>query len=351
MSFSFYLLAPIFISSWLIARVVCHRAASLRLVQLPNGRSSHKDITPHGGGLGFVLVATLFSFFGGLESYSVLFCLASILAALGLWDDIRHVPAWLRFIIQATVMVLFLSWLGYLPALHFHGLELDGWPLMIAVGIVGLWWVNLFNFMDGIDGIACVQAVSTLLLALILMTTSGRAWLEAPLLQVMLVVVAAVAGFLVVNWPPARIFMGDTGSTWLAFIILALALFSVKQDWLAYSVWMILTSLFVLDASITLFTRLLRGHKFYEAHRCHAYQKLARRFQQRFTLRMGEREARARAHLKVSLLVVVVNVMWLFPLAWLSMNTVEWGIWFVFLAWLPLCIVIIRVGAGRPDTV
>lgn len=351
MGFSLYWLIPVLFCSWYVSREVFRRAESLGLVHLPNERSSHVESTPHGGGLGVVLVATLSGLLFFFDYIGVVFLLGSVLAALGLWDDIRSVPARFRFLLQSFVVLLLLLWLGALPPFDVLGVELGGWFFLLLVGIAGLWWINLFNFMDGIDGIASVQVLSVLLSSILIMLSSDGSRLEGSLIQVMLLLVAAVLGFLILNWPPARIFMGDVGSTWLAFMIFAFALLSVKQGWSDYPVWLILTALFVMDASFTLLTRLLNGQKFYEAHRSHAYQKLTRSYQQRLICSMSERAARASAHRKVSLLVLLVNGLWLLPLAWLSAIYPEWGIWLVFLAWLPLCMVVISMGAGRVNTI
>ena len=118
--------------------------------------------------------------------------------------------------------------------------------------LAGVWWINLFNFMDGIDGIAGARAVFMLLGGAVLSAWVNADVMSSPVWMLMLCVVAATVGFLLLNWPPAKIFMGDVGSTWLAFMIFALALLSVQAGWLSYATWLVLAAVFVTDATVTL---------------------------------------------------------------------------------------------------
>lgn len=146
--------------------------------------------------------------------------------------------------------------------------------------------------------------------------------------------VGMVGGFLLLNWPPAKIFMGDVGSTWLAFMIFALALLSVQAGWLSYATWLVLAAVFVTDATVTLLTRLLRGERWYEAHRNHAYQKFARRWG---------------GHRPVSLRAVAVNMLWLAPLAGACTAWPQWAFGWALLAYAPLVVGAVALGAGRQE--
>lgn len=128
--------------------------------------------------------------------------------------------------------------------------------------------------------------------------------------------------------------MGDVGSTWLAFMVFALALLSVQAGWLNYATCLVLAAVFVTDATVTLLTRLLRRGRWYEAHRIHAYQKLTRRW--------GE-------HRPVTLRTVAINVLWLAPLAGACAAWPQWAFGWVLLAYAPLLVGAIVLGAGRPD--
>ena len=168
-----------------------------------------------------------------------------------------------------------------------------------SAGVVAIvWTINLYNFMDGTDGIAGVEAVTVAVASGFLCTMAGLAvpghvyWLLA----------AVVIGFLVWNWPPAKIFMGDAGSGFLGFTFAGLLLWISAGN--ARLLWpsVILLSVFVGDATTTVLRRMLRGEKWYAAHNSHAYQKLARR----------------NGHLAIASGVAIINVAVLAPLAWLA---------------------------------
>lgn len=325
---------------------VCRRAQALGLVQDSNLRSSHLQPTPTAGGLGFVTAASLagigLALMCGWQLGWGVLCLAAVLAAVGLRDDIRHVSARFRFSMQVLVSAGLLYLLGELPELRFQRpveIEVAGWLLMALLLLASLWWINLFNFMDGIDGIAAVQAVFMLLLGVLMVAEAHPGAMADPAWIFMLSVATAVVGFLLLNWPPAKIFMGDVGSTWLGFVIFALGLISVQKGWLNYSAWLALAGVFVADATVTFLTRLARGECWYEAHRSHAYQRLSRRWQ-------GDRKA---GHQSVTVLVTMVNVLWLAPCAWACLRWSEWSLAFVMAAYMPLVFAAVCLGAGRPD--
>ena len=340
------LIATTTLIAWGVAAWVCRRAEALRLVQIPNHRSSHVQPTPNGGGLGIVVAGSLAGvglvLFSGWVLGGFVLGFAAVLAAVGLRDDIKHLPARVRFGVHVVVCVGLLVALGDMPALALRvGLEFQvmGWILFGLSLLAGVWWINLFNFMDGIDGIAGTEAVFMLLAGAVLAAWSQPEAMSSPAWLLMLFVVAATVGFLLLNWPPAKIFMGDVGSTWLAFMVFALALLSVQSGWLSYATWVVLAAAFVTDATVTLLTRILRGERWYEAHRSHAYQRLSRRWQ-------GDRKA---GHRSVTLLVAAVNGLWLAPWAWACVQWPAGSVAFVVAAYLPLVLTALWLGAGRPD--
>lgn len=330
--------------SWAVAGWVERHADMLRLVQAPNHRSLHERPTPHGGGLGIVLAGSMAGavlVISGQTEFFGIITLALLLAGVGLCDDIAHLSSRLRLSAQVIACAGLLWLLPPLPGIAFPGgLVLQG-PLLFALLLLaGVWWVNLFNFMDGIDGIAGSQAIFMLLAAvtigLLAQTLPLSATLTAECIW-MLAVAAATLGFLLRNWPPARIFMGDVGSTWLGFMIYALALGSVAAGWLTYTAWLVLGALFATDATVTLLRRIVAGRNGAEAHRSHAYQHLARR----------AGSDRTRGHRNVTLLVIAINLFWLAPLSWASLMWPQ-GVWgWVALAYAPLGVAVWRAGAGR----
>ncbi|MHB8353688.1 MAG: MraY family glycosyltransferase [Burkholderiales bacterium] len=315
--------------AWAGAWAVWRVAPQLGLVALPTARSSHRQPTPHGGGLGMVLAGTLvgggLAWEAGVALLGQVLGLAAVLALVGLRDDLSPLPARVRFALQAVVCTGFLSLLG---------LQAAPLSILFTVLLLGLWWVNLFNFMDGIDGLAAAQALFMLGVAALLAAWGHPERLTQPLWVMMPCLAAAAAGFLLVNWPPAKIFMGDVGSTWIAFMIFALALLSILDGWLNALTWLILGTGFIADASVTLFIRILTGQRWTEAHRSHAYQRLARRWH---------------SHRKVTLGMLAFNLLWLLPLAGVAQRAPQWGLALLLLAYAPALLAVLRCGAGRTD--
>lgn len=219
-------------------------------------------------------------------------------ALAGFLDDHFRVSVRLRLAIHFAAAGWALWQLNGMGPLHLGWTTWNWGGLGELIALIGLvWMINLYNFMDGIDGIAGVEAVCVGCLGgLLLVSTglgglAGGAWALA----------GASAGFLVWNWPPARIFMGDVGSGFLGFVFGVLAIASAKeQPWLLWG-WLILLSVFIVDSTMTLVRRLLTGARWSEAHCSHAYQHAARTWS---------------SHSKVTVTIAVVNVLWLFPLAW-----------------------------------
>jgi len=264
-----------FAASWALTGWVRGYAAA-RLIDVPNERSSHHRATPRGGG-----IALVGAFLAGLAVLAATGAVpprlalalgpgTAAVAVIGWVDDHAHVAARWRSLVHFAAAFWALAWLGGLPALDvgFGRLTLGaaGW----AVGALGVVWVtNLYNFMDGIDGIAAGEAVSAGVAAALLLVLAGA----APLATVALLLAGASAGFLLWNWNPARIFMGDVGSGTLGYLFAVLALASENARAVPLLAWVVLLGVFVFDATVTLVRRLLRGERVYEAHRSHAYQR------------------------------------------------------------------------------
>jgi Fuc2NAc and GlcNAc transferase len=187
--------------------------------------------------------------------------------------------------------------------------------------------INLYNFMDGIDGLAGVEAICVSVLGGLLLTWAGLGGIAAGALAL----TGASAGFLVWNWPPAKIFMGDVGSGFLGFVFGVLTIASARERTFLLWPWLILLSVFIVDSTLTLMRRLITGARWYEAHCSHAYQHAARRWN---------------SHSKVTLTVAAINIAWLFPLA---LGACVWpavGPLFAAVALIPLLYPALRCGAG-----
>lgn len=257
------------------------RAYAVRndVLDRPNERSSHTAPIPRGGGLA-LLVAALLALAAGVALARIeprhALALAPGMIVLGLvgWlDDHGGVSASARLAAHLVAAILALIVLGGLPDVQLGETSVHvgvAGSIVAAIGIV--WSINLFNFMDGIDGIAGSQAVLIFGVAGLLFQLRG----DGSLAAVSLAFAAASAGFLYWNWPPARIFMGDVGSGAVGFMIAVLAVAGERGRTVPLVAFVILGAVFVADATITLLRRMARGARPVEAHRDHAYQRLAR---------------------------------------------------------------------------
>ena len=243
------------------------------MIDRPNARSSHTVPTPRGGGLAIVVAilvvlglllvllpdqrkTTIGILGGGL-----------LIAIIGLADDRFDLSAKVRLCAQFLSAIWLLAWLGGTGPVGLMGWDLRLVALPSAVLFV-IWSTNVYNFMDGLDGFAGVQAVVAATAAALLASQAG----DTLLAFTMLATSGAAAGFLVWNWPPAKIFMGDCGSGFLGFLFAATALAAHRHGTFSIGSSMMLLSIFFVDATLTLLRRIAQGEKWYEAHRSHAYQ-------------------------------------------------------------------------------
>jgi len=335
---SLWLLLPLTVIVSLVLTAALRRyALATSMIDVPNARSSHTIPTPRGGGVAIVvsfLIALAWLGYVDAIDWAVavgLFGAGLIAALVGFLDDHGHVPAGWRLLGHFAAAAWGLFWLNGAPPLEFFGVVVD-------LGVIGhllaavylVWLLNLYNFMDGIDGLASVQAVTACLGGGLLCLLGGhisQLWLSGLMLM-------AVAGFLVWNFPPAKIFMGDAGS---GFLGIMLGLFALQAAWISpafFWSWMILLGVFIVDATWTLIRRLLRGDKVHEAHRSHAYQYASRHYG---------------SHRTVTLAVLLINIGWLLPIALLVGSAHLDGIAGLVLAYIPLVCLALRFHAGLKE--
>lgn len=314
-------------------RYALHR----KLMDVPNARSSHTVPTPRGGGVSIVATAMLafvmFWWSDVVSSYTLagLFLGGVLVAGIGYLDDNGHVPARWRILVHFSAAVLVVLFADALPPVPLFDLEISIGLLGSAIAAVFIvWHLNLFNFMDGIDGIAGVEAVTVCAAAAFLLWFVG----ELEWAFVVAVYGAASLGFLLWNWPPAKIFMGDAGSGFLGFSLAALALFTFSETGFPIWAWLILLGVFIVDATVTLIHRMFRGERWYDAHRSHAYQHAARE--------VG-------SHLPVTVVTGLINLTWLLPLALVAVLNPGWGPVIMVVAWLPLFLLALRFRAGAAE--
>jgi UDP-GlcNAc:undecaprenyl-phosphate GlcNAc-1-phosphate transferase len=246
--------------SWLAIAVML-QLGRVGPIDQPNHRSLHQVAVPRSGGVG-ILAGTLIGLIAVVPPLAFWLALGG-LVGVSLLDDFRSLPAQIRLLIQTTAAVL-VTWI-FVPA----GWSVGGHVLSV-LSIV--WMTNLFNFMDGANGLAGGMAVFGFAAYALVASLAGQydlaIWSAC--------IAAAAVGFLVFNFDPARIFMGDVGSVPLGFLAAVLGLEGMRQG--AWPAWfpLLVFSVFVVDATVTLLRRGLRGEKVWVAHREHYYQRLIR---------------------------------------------------------------------------
>jgi Fuc2NAc and GlcNAc transferase len=309
----------------------------LSSLDIPNERSSHLTPTPRGGGLSFVaasLVGFLLLLLNNTLNHADLFaicCAGVIVAIAGHLDDRQKISgATIRLVFHAIGAIVLVALIGFPSQISVFDRTINTGIIGSLLGVVYLvWLLNLFNFMDGTDGIAASEAIFVCVAGTIL---NYRALSDINFSAAAIVLAASTFGFLLYNWSPAKIFMGDVGSGYLGIVIGGLSLMAAKQQHELLWVWIILLAVFVSDATITLIRRLARKQKPHVAHRSHAYQHLAIRFN---------------SHAKVSLIVLAVNVAWLLPIAFLVADKQLAGTTGVVIAYVPLLLAALFLGAGK----
>ena len=294
------------------------------LLDIPNDRSSHSRPTPLGGGVGIVLafllmVAVLLALGKIVRGLGIALLVGGcVLAIIGWLDDRKGISALLRLMVHIASALWAVYWIGGLPYLRLgpYTLELGHWGSALSViGIV--WMINLYNFMDGIDGLAGAEAATVGAFAGLFSAAIGK-WDLAILCWVLSV---ASLGFLRWNWPPARIFMGDVGSGFLGFTFATLAIASENSGGLPLILWMSLLGVFIVDATITLVSRMVRGERLAAAHREHVYQ---------LAVQAGY------SHKSVTTAVLFLNCV-IAVITWVCLHSQgQWAIMLILLGWLAL---------------
>ena len=256
-----------------------------RIIDVPNGRSSHNVPTPTCGGISIVAVflvgvAAIFMFADSMmiiKRYFLGFVLSALLiAGISFYDDIRDRSYIIKLTTQIMAVLFVLAFRIVIDVitLPFVGVIELGWlgyPISF-IWIVGL--TNAFNFMDGLDGLAAGVAVIVSAFFCAITFTQGSVFVYITCYTLF----AGTLGLLIYNFPPARIFMGDVGSTFLGFVFAVLAIIAARYDFshTSFFVMPLLLFNFIYDTFFTFFRRLLRGERVSEAHRTHLYQLFQR---------------------------------------------------------------------------
>jgi UDP-N-acetylmuramyl pentapeptide phosphotransferase/UDP-N-acetylglucosamine-1-phosphate transferase len=260
----FILLIILFLFSFNFTFLYRRWAIKRSIMDFPSERSSHTEPTPRGGGIAIVIVfysGISFLYLNNHLERNIFYALLPglILAAVGLIDDVKDLAPSLKLAVQflcAGIALFFLH--------GFHGLFGSDlkclWSIIALFGIV--WFINLFNFLDGSDGYASMEAI---FVALSLWFFTG--------MNLFLIIVFTVGGFLYWNWPKAKIFLGDSGSTTLGFIFVVLGISLHNSGTFSFLFWILITALFWFDATITLIRRMIKKEILNTPHKNHMYQR------------------------------------------------------------------------------
>jgi len=327
----------LFLASAFTTRQLVANSLRLSTLDVPNERSSHLTPTPRGGGIAFVaasLVGFLLLLLNDTLDHAdllALCCAGVTVAVAGYLDDRQKISgATIRLVFHAIGAIVLVVAIGFPSQITVFDRTINTGIIGSILGVVYLvWLLNLFNFMDGTDGIAASEAIFVCVAGAIL---NFHVLSNINFGAAAIILATSTFGFLLYNWSPAKIFMGDVGSGYLGIVIGGLSLMAAKQQHELLWVWIILLAVFVSDATITLIRRLARKQKPHVAHRSHAYQHLAIRFN---------------SHAKVSLIVLAINVVWLLPIAFFVADNQIPGTTGVVIAYVPLLVAALILGAGK----
>ena len=325
-----YLIIPIITCSWISVFLYKKYAIFTGIISNQNYRTLHELPIPRGGGIVFSLLSILAIFliwwnWQLTEGLLLALVVGGFIATLfGFIDDIKNISARIKLIIQ----LLLACWAVY--CLYFGELLSFGlMPLYMIIPILlfsMVWMMNAYNFMDGIDGMAASGAIFvSLTLALVLFLTEG----PIEIIAIFILMASTVIGFILFNWPPATIFMGDAGSVFLGYIFGSLLLFTVLSNNISIWTWLTIFGYFFTDTAVTQIMRVFLVKKWYLAHRSHAYQNIARV---------------TGSHLKVTVGVILYNLIWVLPLSVWSALQPEMGMVTAIFSISPALVVAYKYG-------
>ena len=332
------------------------------LLDTPVARSAHVAPKPLGGGAAlaapYFLCVIWFVASAAISESALAYLGCLFIVVLGFSDDRWQLSSKVRLPVQFIVSLGAVQAIG-VDSVDFGLFSLSEPLTLTLLAVLSLVWLcNLTNFMDGIDGIAASQLLVTSLSCVVLLVgleaelggwlgdglgaglkaglgaAAGELGGHDVVMTLAVVLAASAAGFLLWNWSPASLFMGDAGSGFIGFALGLLALESLVTQRMSVWSWVLLLGVFIADTAVTLLVRIIRGERWYEGHSQHAYQILSRRLN---------------SHPRVVGGVILINICWLLPLAWVAGILPHYGVLFATIGLAPLLLGCYRLGAGRAD--
>lgn len=332
----------ILIFSVILTAIVRFVALKLDWIDKPNERSAHRESIPTSGGIAIVI-----SFFVGLlalyftnnisnELFLPLFIGGGLIALVGFIDDIKNLKVNYRIIVHFIAAIFTVSLLGDFGGINIFGYTITSTIFGFIISVLLLiGWINAYNFMDGIDSLAALEAIFVSIAAVFLMFSKGNI-ADSVYLSLLAV---SVMGFLVFNWPPAQIFMGDIGSTFLGFILGVFIIYTTNTDKLSIWTWLILLAVFFVDVIYTISVRVITKQNITRAHKNHCYQKI--------TAILSKNHDKEYVHKTVAWGVISINLIYLLPLAYLSEKYPDFSIILWIMSAIPLILISLKFKAGR----
>lgn len=297
----------IFIFSFLLTRYIIAFATARDIVDIPNDRSSHTVTTPRGGGLSISLSLIVCLVFvmkthNNIPDHLLLFTFCIMLISIiGIVDDLRGLSIKIRASLYVLISTVFIS-----TVLNQNIFE--SYYFIILLIILLSWFINMYNFMDGADAISSIQAiVCALPIAIIFSSINQNAFAVF-----CYGLTASSLGFVIWNWPQAKIFMGDVGSCVIGFVFGCLMIFTYLSNYFSLYIWFILLSFFIVDSSLTLVMRIIRREKWYKAHRSHSYQRV---------LQMGY------SHKKLAIIFIIYALLIQWPASYIVYKMSDVGVY------------------------
>jgi Fuc2NAc and GlcNAc transferase len=325
--------------SWIIltASIIgCYFYPKLALkcgaVAIPNSRNLHSRIIPRGAGIMIVICVLssllILSFIRTINFHTYLPILIGgfVISIVGFADDCLELSARLRMFVQLIIAIWLYFWFADGANLNIGFVLINiGWLKFPITIFLLLWFYNLFNFIDGSDGMASSAVIY-------ISTVFSIIWFiehQQMLLLLLTLLGSATLGFIVFNWPPAKIFLGDVGTSFCSYIISVVIMISIWQEHFNILVWLIALGYYLSDTTFTTFIRIIKFPKtWYYPHRSHAYQNLAR----------------IRGHLKILLLVWGFNLLWFLPLAILAYVFPKYSMLYFVIAYVGILPFLVKHG-------
>ena len=301
-------------------------------IDKPSNRSTHLNPTPTAGGLSMLITFTLYVIILhnilNINNTVLYFLFASLLPVVivGLIDDYKEMNIYTRLIAQFFSASLIIYYFQISDDNNY--LNQESFLIIIISIILSMWLMNLYNFMDGIDGYAASECVFvSFSSALIIYLNNENSILYLYLLGFGF----SSIGILIRNWYPAKIFMGDTGSVSIGLLFAFFIFYSASESMISIYTWLILLSIFISDSTYTLFVRIVTKKDITKPHLTHAFHLLA---------------TNRNSQIFVTKKMIFINILWVLPMAMLSNYFMVYNIVITFIVYLPMIIYLIRIGAG-----